>query len=376
MFIMTVLTFIVSPGRAIETEMCKACHGYVKPLDSITKDCSICHDQQDHHDLPSRRDREFVHNQHSQYVFLTQKRCTICHKQNPDCTNCHNSHEIVRAVNLSAIQGARLNVTQNVSNISYCTNCHGGLPTPLGHADFRGALSKSKHQWMNCRTCHVNTYITGKGNNFGLHFKDLLTVQIEDSINLCKICHSFQYNKLKNKEHGNPGQKCVDCHNPHTTDFTGSKIITPKEATNISSQISSASNWITTKVPILQNTTVVLIIIIIVAMTVAEYFLSRDEEGKKTAYDTVKIRGNEDKLKTLEIKSKNQNIDIISEILETNGVNILGMTMTKEEDKDVNIYKYVIFVNIESPIDESVLIDKITDTYDVIRAIFTEGYEL
>lgn len=111
-------------------------------------------------------------------------------------------------------------------------------------------------------------------------------------------------------------------------------------------------------------------------MTIAEHILTKDEEGKRTAYNTVKIRGNEDKLKTLEIKLKNQNIGLINEILEISDIGVLGMTMTQEEDKDINIYKYVIFVNMDKPIDEKILIDKIVTMDNVKSAIFTEKYEL
>lgn len=385
-FIILALIFLLSqPSLGIESTTCKECHGYVKPLDSITKDCSICHNQEDHQDLPSSRDREYVHWRHSQYVYLTQERCTICHQKKPDCTKCHNSHEIVKrdGTQNAKLNVARTNATQttfnatNISNIADCTNCHGALPTPLGHADFRGALSTSKHQWMNCRTCHINSYITGKGNNFELHFKDLLTVPIDDSIDLCKICHSKQYKELKYGTHGTVDKKCVDCHNPHTTKFGATAKITPKETpVNISSRVESATDWITTKVPILKNTVALIIIFLVIAMTIAEHILTKDEEGKRTAYNTVKIRGNEDKLKTLEIKLKNQNIGLINEILEISDIGVLGMTMTQEEDKDINIYKYVIFVNMDKPIDEKILIDKIVTMDNVKSAIFTEKYEL
>lgn len=383
---LTLIFLFPQPSLGIQVEACKECHGFVKPLDSITNDCTICHYQGDHQDPPSRRDREFVHGKHAEYTFLTQERCTICHQQRPDCTRCHNSHEIIPGANL---QNMKINTTQNKSsisnksnvqnkwNVSNCIDCHGPLPRPLGHDDFRNALSKSKHSWMNCRTCHVNSYITGKGNNFGLHFKDLLTVQIDDSTNLCKICHSLQYNKLNNSEHGSPGKKCVDCHNPHTTDFSGSKIVAPQKAINISSQIQSTEDWITTNVPILKNTTALYVIILIILATISEHILSKDEEGKKTAYNTIKVHDNEDTLKTLEIKSKSQNINIINEILETNGVNILGMTMTKEEEYgDIATYKYVIFGNIIKSIDENVLTDKIAAVENVKSAKFTDKYEL
>ncbi len=392
-FTMLILIFLFpQTSLGVNTEQCKDCHGYVKPLGRITNDCTNCHDQMDHHDPPSIRDRDFVHWKHSQYTFLTQERCTICHYQNPNCTNCHDTHEIVPDAN---IKNLKLNATQETSsisnksnvsnklsvsnklNVSNCIGCHGPLPRPLGHSAFRDALAGSKHSWMNCRTCHLNSYIMGKGNNFELHFKDLLTVPIDDSIDLCKICHSLQYNKLQNSEHGSPGKKCVDCHNPHTTDFRGSEIAAPKETVNISKEVGSATDWISTNVPIVKNTTALYVIILIILATISEHILSKDEEGKKTAYNTIKVHDSEDTLKTLEIKLKNQNISVVNDILDANGISILGMTMTKEEEYgDITTYKYVIFGNMTKPIDEDVLIKEIVTNDNVTKATFTDKYEL
>jgi len=374
LMISTLVFLLSQPSLGIELAMCKNCHGYVKPLDRITNDCTICHDGTDHNEPPSRRDRDFVHADHSRVLRLTQERCTICHKRD-DCIKCHDLHEITEGAD-----NRKLNITGNRLNTSTsnCISCHGDLPVPLGHTPFRTSLSKSKHQWMNCRTCHINNYIAGKDNNFGLHFGNLLTVSIDDSIKLCKICHISQYDKLEIGEHGDPSRKCVDCHNPHTTDFTGTKIAIGKEpSVNISTRIGTATDWLTTNVPILRNTTALYVILLIIFATVAEYFLSKDEEGKKTAYNTIKVHDSEDTLKTLEIKLKNQNIDIINDMLETNGIKILGMTMTKEEEYgDIDTYKYVIFGNMTKSIDESALISKMTTLDYVKSAIFTDKYEL
>lgn len=381
-FMISVLIFIVHPGRAIDTERCKVCHGYVKPLSPITRDCTMCHIQADHQDSPSRRDSGFVHDKHAEIgKFLTQERCTICHHR-PECTNCHNIHEIAQStkgITKDTTNDTRDAIvsTVNTRNISDCIDCHGQLPQPTGHDNFRDALSKSKHRWMNCGTCHVNVYTIGKGNEFRLHFKDLFSVKIEDSVSLCKICHSFQYGKMKNGEHGKLEQKCVDCHNPHTTDFKGSKLSAPEQSqVNISAQVDSAGDWITTKVPILKNTTALFIIIIVIGVTIAEHILSAHEEGKKIAYNTIKFQESEDTLNTLEVKLKTQDTNAVRDILETNDISILGMTMKKEDDKGLNIYKYVIFVNMLKPLDTKSLADKISTMDNVKSAIFTDRYEL
>lgn len=378
---MLIPIFLLSqPSLGIELTTCTDCHGKIKPIspDKLVKDCMTCHGELGHEGtVPTTRNPEEVHWIHGAIRKKSDRKdCQNCHRDAPiSCTRCHSSHETKGLIKVR-------DSIVNMSNMSTCVDCHGKLPQPGGHSNFREILSNSKHQWMNCRTCHLNFYdeTTNKSYKFELHFGDLAIVPIDNSTNLCKICHSPQYKGLEEGTHGKANRTCVSCHNPHTTKFGPTVRITPKETpVNISMRVESAGNWITTKVPILKNTVAVIIILLIIAMTVAEYILTRDEEGKRTAYNTVKIRGNEDKLKTLEIKLKNQNIGIINDILEESGIGVLGMTMTQEEDKDIYIYKYVIFVNVEKPIDEKdekVLVDKITAMENVGSAMFTEKYEL
>ena len=376
-FIILALIFLLpQPSLGIEFEKCNDCHGKIKPIPPaiLTKDCMACHGRHGT-DKPDISTPENVHGQHVNNGKKSDKKeCTICH---PDrsaigCVRCHSPHENTGLIKIQAS-------VIDMSNVSACVNCHGQLPQPGGHKDFRGAISKSKHAWMNCRTCHINIYNAKNYSNykFELHFGDLSIIPIDDSIDLCKICHSPQYKGLKESTHGEVGKACIDCHNPHTTKLGPMVKVTPKETpVNTSARIESAGNWITEKVPILKNTTVVIIILLIIILTIAEYILSKDEEGRKTTYNTIKIHGGEDKLKTLEVKLKNQNIDIINDILVRNDMDILGMTMLKEDDKDINIYRYIIFVNIEKLIDEKSLIDQIIVTDNVKSAIFTDKYEL
>jgi len=332
----------------------------------------VCHGEQAGHygTPPETRVPQTVHAIHgSDRKVSDLKACQDCHHDYPiECTNCHNLHGNIGSIQIVGI------------NTSMCTDCHGQLPTPEGHSDHRDALSNSKHKWMNCQTCHINQYsINGSGQiNFGfyLHYKDLTTIPINNSINLCKICHSLQYTELKAGTHGDVNKTCIDCHNPHTTSLSGSIVqATPKTPPiNVSTTINSAGTWITTQVPILKNNIALSIIIIIVAMTVGEYILSIEEKGKKTAYHTVKIHSDEDTLKTLEVTLGEQNINAVTDILALNNVDIMGMTMTRDED--INTYKYIIFVNITGPIDEDSFISQLTNMRDVRSAVFTDKYEL
>lgn len=375
--ILAIMFFLSQSSLGIEVEKCKVCHGSVVPIPtaSLTKDCMACHGEQAGHagTPPETRVPQTVHAIHgSDRKVSDSQACKDCHHDYPvECTNCHNLHGNIGSVQIVGI------------NVSMCTDCHGQLPTPEGHSDHRDALSNSKHKWMNCQTCHINKFGGSvNGNNSGqnsdgfyLHYKDLTTIPINNSINLCKICHSLQYIELQAGTHGDVNKTCIDCHNPHTTSLSGSIVqTTPKPPINVSTTINSAGTWITTQVPILKNNVAMAIIIIIIVMTVGEYILSIEEKGKKTAYHTIKIHSDEDTLKTLEITLGEQNIDSVNDILALNNVDVMGMTMTKDED--INTYKYVIFVNIKDPIDEESFINQLTNMRDVRSAVFTDKYEL
>lgn len=361
---------------AIEIEKCKDCHGTIKPIPSydLTKNCLTCHDT---HGTPrgccqpNTRDPEKVHDIHANAGKKVTKGsdCTRCHQSPVSCTNCHGSHS-----------NMVLNV--NDTNSSICTDCHGKLPQIGGHEEFRNSILKYKHNWTNCGTCHLSPSkdpITGI-YEFKLHFKDLLTTTMGDSTSLCKICHSPQYEKMQEGGHGASSNKCIDCHNPHTTKLSGPEaIVIPKETpVNISTRVESSKEWAFENIPILNNTVALIIIAIILVAMVSEYILSKYEKGTKVAYNMVKVQAGEDTLKTLEVKLKDQNIDTVRKILEEYNINIIGMTMKKEEDKEE--YKYVIFIDTGKLImdekGENDLINRISSGTDIKLAEFTDKYEL
>lgn len=378
-FVVSVFIFISArtSSGAVDLSTCSNCHGTIKPIPSynLTKNCLRCHDT---HGTPKGccqpkiRDSEKVHEIHAEAgkkVPQNYENCVNCHQSPVSCINCHNSHDNIK-----------LNAS-DIDNFTICTDCHGQLPQSGGHEEFRESLSKYKHNWTSCNTCHVSPYKDATGvYKFDLHFKNLFKTSIDNSIELCKICHSLQYEKLKEGNHGEIGSKCVDCHNPHTTKLTGPEaIITPTETpVNISTKVESAKGWITEKVPILNNPVALVIVAIILASIVFEYVLSKYEVGTKTAYNMIKISAKEETLKTLEVKLKNQNIDIVRRILEEFGFNILGMTMKKDEDKEE--YKYVIFVDTRKLImnenDENNLINRVSSESDTKSVEFTDKYEL
>lgn len=371
-FLISILIFSLPQlASAIQFEKCIECHGMITPISkpNLTKDCMMCHDQ--HGDPAPEKTSTNAHINHAGIRRVSDKNvCKDCHwPSSRECKTCHNSHENIGSIKikLSSI------------NTTICIDCHGELPQPYGHSNFRDALSDSKHKWMNCGTCHISINRDNNSFGFGLHFKNLFEISILDSIDLCKICHNTQYKGLKANTHGAPDKICIDCHNPHTTKFSGPQVqVTPEEAPeNASVKIQSTIGWITAKVPILNNPIAVFILLIVIVVTISEYVLTRQEEGQKTSYNMVKIIANEDILKTLEIKLKDQDINSINNILLKNNVNTLGMTMTKEESKDGNLtlYKYVIFVETEES-KEKDLIDELSSMSNVKTVEFTEKYEL
>lgn len=367
----SIFMFLIQTSSGItDLEKCKDCHGKIVPIPSggLTKDCLVCH--QTHGTgpgccQPETRVPEKVHNIHVNAFgdkVPYEGGCRNCHKQPVDCTDCHNSHKNV-----------------NATEPGVCTNCHGNLPQPQGHEDFRISLSENKHKWMNCQTCHINPFKIGDIYNFKLHFKNVFETSINDSINLCKICHSLQYGELKKGTHGVVDKTCVDCHNPHTTSLSGPIFqITPKETpANISEKVNSTTDWLTTNIPILQDPIALLIIILVISFAAADHILSKNEEGKKVVHDMVRINANEKTLKTLEIRLNDQNINTINQILERNGINTLGMTMKREDtEKGDFAYKYIIFIDTVEAINEKSLVDLISSVDNVKSIKFTDKYEL
>lgn len=370
-----IFTIQISSG-VTDVERCKDCHGKIVPIprDDLTKDCLVCH--QTHGTglgccQPATRVPEKVHNIHVNAFgdkVPFDGGCRNCHKKPLDCTDCHNSHKNV-----------------NVTGPDVCTDCHGNLPQPQGHEDFRKSLSENKHKWMNCQTCHINPFKIGDVYNFRLHFKNIFETSIDDSINLCKICHSLQYGEMKNGTHGAINKTCIDCHNPHTTSLSGPTFqMTNKETTthedtpkNVSDRVDSTTDWLTTNIPILQDPVALIIIILVVSFVAADHILSKNEEGKKVAYDMVKINANEKTLKTLEMKLSSKDINVTNQILERNGINILGMTMKKEDtESGDSVYKYIIFIDTVEAINEKSLVDLISGVDNVKSVKFTDKYEL
>src|SRR3990167_10084520 len=204
----SIIYLFSQPSLGVELEKCKYCHGAVKPIskETITKPCSQCHGMHSTSEQPQERRPEVLHDIHA-YAgrYTRQAACQVCHQSPVQCSKCHNAHD---DLGLDRKSKTGVSGKQNLS----CYDCHGQLPQPKGHEEFRKALSRSNHKWMNCGTCHLNS---PKGETkFELRFQNLVTSSIDDSIKICKICHSLQYEGMKEGTHGSINNVCIDCHNP------------------------------------------------------------------------------------------------------------------------------------------------------------------
>lgn len=375
----------------VDTFKCRDCHGNVTIIESsrITKSCLSCHNT---HGKPlgccepTNRDPSAVHSIHG----LTgaklgagileggggQPRCRICHLSSPvSCTRCHNLH------------------TEGQKEDS-CKSCHGKLPTPKGHESFRDALKKSKHAWMNCETCHKNYNINRTLTKFNLKFKDQLNVSIQDNIKLCKVCHSYQYDQyIGTKEgiHPKSNKTCADCHNPHTTSFSGPIVEKENNKTSVAASVpevslSSIKTELITKFPILGNPLVIIIFLIVIIAAISEHFLSIHEKGKKVASNLVRVEVDEENLLTLEIKLSDRNTLDIYDMIEKFDVEIAGTTLSKKTDvvgpnivsgREEETYMYVMFIDTQGlDIDQQNIIEKIKEMNNVIGIRITDKYEL
>ncbi|MFC2109041.1 cytochrome C [Bacteroidota bacterium] len=113
-----------------------------------------------------------------------------------------------------------------------CSECHTkplaqlkGISTGSAHikkAHWNLTLKHADEHTMNCATCH-------NGNDMN-NLKSLTGAKIDfnNSYNLCKQCHTKQFEDWKGGAHGkrleswaNPrvSMTCVNCHNPHKPSF-------------------------------------------------------------------------------------------------------------------------------------------------------------
>ena len=177
-----------------ENNECSACHNTnvsTQPAIATQAKCNNCHGR-GHGSLYAIGGREDYHRIHNG-IDRSNRECARCH-HTPDCSACHTNH-----------------ILGNES----CSSCHGSLPSPNSHAGVRNNFSSGNHSWMeSCNTCH-----SGDKLKAGPYIVDL-----NESNDLCDICHSTQMNNMSQGKHGEDGNKCVVCHNPHTTYSVGSAI--------------------------------------------------------------------------------------------------------------------------------------------------------
>lgn len=179
-----------------EDNECIACHDInisTQSAIATQSKCKNCH-ASDHgslHTIDGREDYHRIHNG----IDRRDEKCAPCH-HTPDCLDCHITH---------------------MPGTEFCSSCHGSLSPTNSHVDVRTDLSSGNHSWMgHCNTCHSGD----KLNISGSYIADL-----SESNDLCNTCHSPQMNNMSQGEHGEDGNKCVGCHNPHTTYSRGSTIL-------------------------------------------------------------------------------------------------------------------------------------------------------
>lgn len=303
-----ILGYVQTVHAVVESGTCDECHS-IESQPKL-KDCMVCHNSHNNEFMPVSPGSVKVHRKHNAMGYLPREECKQCHKP-PNmiqCSDCHTNHTEELIINKS------------------CTECHGGLPTPLGHSVERSQLPVGNHSWMqSCRVCH-------KGQN--LKFGDVMVVEISDSLPLCSICHSQQYKEMDSGRHGKSSETCVDCHNPHTTkppagvniSITGPKL-------NTSAVIS-----IWKKLPLIGNPVFLMVLFFIVISVVYEQIFASSEKGKILMSDNIRMNADKVHSKALEIWLSGNDIETLDKLIleiKNQGVFILGMTMKTDPAKVV-----------------------------------------
>ena len=102
----------------------------------------------------------------------------------------------------------------------YCSACH---------QDNYNLIMASKHKNIQCENCHGPAVQSGPdGKPIGIHPDKIDKLMIDRSRELCLRCHNANLaypssgrEKMLtvDPDNHNPGNACVDCHNPHSPSF-------------------------------------------------------------------------------------------------------------------------------------------------------------
>ncbi len=298
-------------SKPIETQVisCEKCHNEEVEKSRIgvnTDLCASCHEGAHNAregQSPSRYSGVDIHGSsiHTYHSGTNgQPGCKDCHIQ-PACNSCHSGHPIQDN-----------NISKN------CQLCHGQLPDPNGHKEQRSTFRKSMHGWMgSCSTCHIREK---------LHFKDLGVFELNESSQLCYVCHSKQYKDDKHSGGIATSQKCIDCHNPHGEPSKIFEIKLPNGEEFAS----------TIKDLIFHNAVAIILILLLGVSSIAEYAFT-PKEGKIVLAKALRVEHEKAQTKAIKVTieesaaSNSYVLGKIGNILDKPGVTLLGMvTSTKD----------------------------------------------
>lgn len=346
--------------QAINQSDCSYCHKYAgTPVPEPNEEkCSICHGAHQS-EIPPLRGVDDRHLIHGSPLNTKSGSCAGCHKI-ASCSDCHNSHVEVEA---------------NLSN--GCESCHGGLPSPQGHGDFRAGFESGRHIWMrSCSACHST-------NKERINFSNLYAASIVNKTEItafCSICHSPQAEKMKEGTHGDKGNNCTECHNPHTTKLTeaGFELSFRQDIANSTFLNLSSIKKAVGQIPVVRNTSLLIILVLIVCAAGFEYVLTRHEKGETIMADNVRIVHEAKYSKVLEVDAEGvESIGSILDVLASMKVNVLGVTMKNAMIDAKPVRRFVLFLDF-SGIDNARIKEEILENIaeKVISARYSDGYEI
>lgn len=344
------VSIYMGPAQAdVDPGYCDTCHGITCSTEiGNCMNCHIGHVTKVTPDIiPSSPGPAKVHKIHNRLGYEPRKNCVGCHKPYDVimCSDCHSTYTEAITINMT------------------CTDCHNGLPVPFGHSTEREQLDSGNHSWMReCDVCH-------EGRN--LHFSDFMCLQINDSLPLCSVCHSEEYQLMSSGEHGKSSDTCVDCHNPHDTKPPHGKDVSFKnQKTNISGIISAVG-----KMPVIGNPVLMLVILMVFISIIYEYKFATPESGKVLMANNIRLNADKDNSRALEFKLEEDGPGVLNRItkdFENKGVRIMGMTMSADPPK---IVMFIDFSGTQTTPDE--LLESVYEPDGkIISADYSEKYEI
>jgi len=181
-------------------------------------------------------------------------------------------------------------------------------------------------------------------------------------------------NKMSLGEHGEDGNKCVACHNPHTTYSVGVAMFASETVgfdwnrLNGTSIINGTKSIFSSK-----NGLIIAIICVLGIVSVSEYLMTRHEKDQIILTDNLRIVHDKEHSEVLQIEVLTLSaVDQIFDSIERMDIKVLGATIKQSRH---NILVLFLDFSISTTSKEE-LLENVNEFRNVISVEYSDNYEI